>query len=63
VEDRVEAGKLALRAAPSIPLAQLATNEEFALVLTRRNADGRHEVVKLVADSSMLERALRRAAN
>jgi hypothetical protein len=62
-EDKVEAGKHALRAAPSIPLAQLPTNQEFALVLTRRNADGIHEVVDVVADSSMLERALRRAAS
>ncbi|MCL6699104.1 hypothetical protein LZ496_09975 [Sphingomonas sp. NSE70-1] len=62
-EDKVEAGKSALRSAPSIALAQLPTNQEFALVLTRRNADGVHEVVELVADSSMLERALRRAAN
>ena len=62
VEDKVEAGKVALRAAPPIALAQLPTNEEFALVLTRRNANGIHEVVELVADAAMLERALRRAA-
>ncbi len=62
VEDKLEAGKSALRSAPSIPLAQLPTNQEFALVLTRRNADGMHEVVELVADSAMLDRALRRAA-
>src|SRR5207342_1488865 len=63
VEDKVEAGKSALRAAPTIPLSQLPTNQEFALVLTRRNANGVHEVVELVADSAMLERALRRAAD
>jgi hypothetical protein len=63
VVDKVEAGKSALRAAPSIPLAQLPTNQEFALVLTRRNADGVHEVVELVADGAMLDRAIRRAAN
>ena len=62
VEDKAEAGKSALRAAQSIPLAQLPTNQEFALVLTRRNADGVHEVVELVADSAMLDRAIRRAA-
>jgi hypothetical protein len=61
-EDKVEAGKAALRAAPPLTLAQLPTNEEFALVLTRRNANGIHEVVELVADSAMLDRALRRAA-
>jgi hypothetical protein len=61
-EDKVESGKAALRAAVPLALAQLPTNEEFALVLTRRNADGVHEVVELVADSAMLDRALRRAA-
>jgi hypothetical protein len=62
-ENKMEAGKSTLRSAPSIPLSQLPTNQEFALVLTRRNADGVHEVVELVADSAMLDRALRRAAN
>ncbi len=62
VEDKAELGRTALRAASPIPLAQLPTNQEFALVLTRRNADGVHEVVELVADSAMLDRALRRAA-
>jgi hypothetical protein len=61
-EDKAEVGKAALRAAPPIALAQLPTNEEFALVLTRRNADGIHEVVELIADAAMLDRALRRAA-
>ena len=60
--DPTTLGKAALRAAAPIALAQLATNEEFALVLTRRNADGRHEVVQLVSDAAMLDRALRRAA-
>ncbi|HEU4957029.1 MAG TPA: hypothetical protein VFT40_05325 [Sphingomicrobium sp.] len=62
-EDKVEAGKSALRAAPTIPLSQLPTNQEFALVLTRRNSDGVHEVVELVVDSAMLDRAIRRAAS
>ncbi len=59
--DRAELGKAALREVAPIALADLATNEEFALVLTRRNADGRHEVVQLVSDAAMLDRALRRA--
>jgi hypothetical protein len=62
VEDRVEAAKAALRAASPLALAQLPTNQEFALVLTRRNANGVHEVVELVADAAMLDRALRNAA-
>ena len=60
--DRVEAGKAALRAAAPLALAQLPTNQEFALVLTRRNANGVHELVELVADAAMLDRALRNAA-
>lgn len=62
VEDRIEAGKAALRTVSPLALAQLPTNQEFALVLTRRNANGIHEVVELVADAAMLDRALRNAA-
>ena len=60
--DPTALGKTALRGATPIALAQLPTNEEFALVLTRRNANGRHEVVQLVSDAAMLDRALRNAA-
>jgi len=62
VGDKLELGKAALRSAQPLSLAKLQTNQEFALVLTRRNADGVHEVVELVADGAMLDRALRRAA-
>lgn len=62
VEDKIEASKAALRTASPLALAQLPTNQEFALVLTRRNANGVHEVVELVADAAMLDRALRNAA-
>ena len=61
-EDKLELGKAALRAAQPLSRAQLQTNQEFALVLTRRNADGVHELVELVADAAMLDRALRRSA-
>jgi hypothetical protein len=61
-EDKLELGKAVLRSAQPLSLSQLQTNQEFALVLTRRNADGVHEIVELVADNAMLERALRRAA-
>jgi len=60
--DKAEQARAALRKAAPIALAQLATNEEFALVLTRRNAHGIHEVVELVADPALLDRALRRTA-
>jgi hypothetical protein len=61
-EDKAELGRATLRAAAPIALRDLPTNEEFALVVTRRNADGVHEVVALVSDEAMLERALKRAA-
>jgi hypothetical protein len=61
-QDRVALGKAGLRTAAPLALANLATNAEFALVLTRRNAAGVHEVVELVADANLLDRALRQAA-
>ena len=62
-EDKVELGRSRLRQAPAMGLADLPTNQEFALVVTRRNAAGVHEVVALVSDDAMLDRALRRAAD
>ena len=61
IEDKAETGRARLRAAAALALADLPTNQEFALVVTRRNADGIHEVVALVSDEAMLDRALRRA--
>ena len=60
--DKGVIGRAALRAAPAIALKDLPTNEEFALVVTRRNADGVHEVVQLVSDPATLARLIRRAA-
>jgi hypothetical protein len=63
VEDKLELGRAVLRCARPLALSALPTNQEFALVLTRRNADnGVHEVVEVVADPAMLDRALRNAA-
>jgi hypothetical protein len=47
-----------LRAAPVVSLAGL--QEEFALVVTRRAADGTHEPVAIVDDEALIERAIRR---
>jgi hypothetical protein len=63
VVDKAANARTALRASPGIALADLPTNEEFALVLTRRNAAGVHEVVRLVSDEGLLDRALVRAAS
>jgi hypothetical protein len=59
------AGEMArerLRNAAALQLDTLATADEFNLVVTRRRADGSHEAVALVADPSLLERAIRKAA-
>jgi hypothetical protein len=36
--------------------------EEFAVIVTRRGADGHHEPVAIVEDEALVERAIRRAA-
>jgi hypothetical protein len=57
-----EAARARLRAASSISLAEVPAEEEFALVVTRRGTDGRHEPVAIIEDESLIERAIRRAA-
>lgn len=61
-DTKSEAARLRLRAAPPISLADVSADEEFALVVTRRGADGRHEAVAIVEDEALVERAIRRAA-
>jgi hypothetical protein len=61
-DDRGDKARTVLRAAAPIALADLPTNGEFALVLTRRGADGVHHPVAVMADDKMLDRAIRRAA-
>jgi hypothetical protein len=51
-----------LRTAPSISLADVSATEEFAVVVTRRGADGTHEPVAILEDQALIERAIRRAA-
>ncbi len=57
-----EAARARLRSAGSISLAQVPAEEEFALVVTRRGANGVHEPVAIVDDEALIERAIRRAA-
>jgi len=59
-DTRGEAARARLRAAPSISLAEVPAEEEFAVVITRRGADGRHEPVAIVSDEALVERAIRR---
>ena len=59
---RGEAARLKLRAAPAISLAELRADDEFALVVTRRTADGGYEPVAVIDDEALVEKAIRRAA-
>jgi hypothetical protein len=57
-----EIARARLRLVPPISLAEVLTGDEFAVVVTRRNADGRHEPVAVVADEQLVERAIRAAS-
>ncbi len=59
-DSRSEAARSRLRQAA--PLVSIESDEEFALVLTRRATDGTHEIVALVDDPALVERAIRRTA-
>jgi len=61
-DSKGEVARTRLRAAPSISLEQLSAADEFALVVTRRGADGRHEPVAVIEDEALIERAIRAAA-
>jgi hypothetical protein len=60
-DTRGEIARARLRAAPPISLADVPAEEEFAVVLTRRAPDGRHEPIAIVDDEALIERAIRRA--
>ncbi len=62
-DTRGEKARAKLRGFDPLALDGLPSSEEFCLVLTRRNADGRHEPVATVDDQAMIERAIRRAAS
>jgi hypothetical protein len=57
-----EAARARLRKAPAISLADVPAEEEFAVVVTRRGADGTHQAVAIVDDEALVERAIRGAA-
>ena len=62
VDTKGELARARLRAASPISLADVPNGEEFAVVVTRRGPDGRHEPVAIVEDEMLVERAIRRAA-
>ena len=57
-----EIARARLRSVPPITLADVPADEEFAVVVTRRAADGRHEPVAIVGDEALVERAIRGVA-
>jgi hypothetical protein len=61
-DTKSEVARARLRSAPTISLADVPAAEEFALVVTRRGPDGRHEAVAIVDDEALIERAIRRTA-
>ena len=60
-DTRGDAARARLRQAPALSLAELAIEAEFAVVVTRRSADGGYEPVAVLNDESLIERAIRRA--
>ncbi len=61
-DTRTEVARARLRVAPAVSLTDVPAEEEFALVVTRRGADGTHEPVAILDDEALIERAIRRAA-
>ncbi|MEO6359564.1 MAG: hypothetical protein ABIO43_03185 [Sphingomicrobium sp.] len=57
----LESARQRLRTASVVDFAVLAGDEEFGLIVTRRNADGVHEAVARIDDPAMIDRAIRRA--
>jgi hypothetical protein len=60
-DTKTETARAQLRSAPALSLADVPASDEFALVLTRRGADGTHEPVAVVDDEALVERAIRKA--
>jgi len=61
-DTKSEVARAKLRSAPTISLDDVPVEEEFAVVVTRRGADGRHEAVAIIEDEALVERAIRNAA-
>ena len=61
-DSKGEVARAKLRSLSSISLAEVPADEEFAVVITRRSADGVHEPVAILDDEALVERAIRRVA-
>jgi hypothetical protein len=60
-DTKSEVARAKLRGAPAISLAEVPATDEFAVIITRRGPDGRHQPVAIVDDEALIERAIRRA--
>ena len=60
-DTRLEEAKEQLRSAVPVMLDEIQGQEEFALVIVRRNASGGYEPVAIVDDPTLADRAIRRA--
>jgi hypothetical protein len=62
-DSKTEKARQQLREVAPMPLSEIRTDDEFALVLTRRSADGGYQPVAVVDDPAMVEKAIRKAAS
>jgi hypothetical protein len=56
-----ETARARLRSAPAMSLSEIPAAEEFAVVITRRCADGSHEPIAVVDDEALIERVIRKS--
>jgi hypothetical protein len=62
IDTKTERARQQLRQVAPMRLSEIETGDEFALVLTRRSADGGYQPVAVVDDPAMVEKAIRKAA-
>lgn len=62
-DTNTEKARQQLREVAPMPLSDIRTYDEFALVLTRRAADGAYQPVAVVDDPALVEKAIRKAAD
>jgi len=60
-DTRTEQARQRLRSARALSLDEIRSEDEFALVLTRRSDDGNHRAVAILDDPALVERAIRKA--
>jgi hypothetical protein len=61
-DTRGEAARAKLRQAPVLSLSEIAVDEEFAVIVTRRRADGVFDPVAVLNDPALTDKAIRKAA-